>query len=135
MLDALRDDSLSARDDGFVLRLSLPWIRSLPLSSLADLTLSADGAPVAVQFLIGDRLVPSSSIADEHGWWFVQDRLVVRGTPTLASGPHHVDVQFDLIVPYLQSAPDAPLRLHFSFERMLTLDAGASRPSVSHDVA
>ena len=30
-LTALRDDALRSTDDGFALRLGLPWIRSLPL--------------------------------------------------------------------------------------------------------
>ena len=44
-LTALRDDALRSADGGFVLRLGLPWIRSLPLASLADLTVAIDGEP------------------------------------------------------------------------------------------
>ena len=36
-LPALRDDALSSTSDGFELHLGLPWIRSLPLSSLDGL--------------------------------------------------------------------------------------------------
>ncbi len=45
-LTALRDDALRSTDDGFALRLGLPWIRSLPVASLADLPSSIDGDPV-----------------------------------------------------------------------------------------
>ena len=45
-LTALRDDALRSTDDGFALLLGLPWIRSLPVASLADLAVSIDGEPV-----------------------------------------------------------------------------------------
>ena len=45
-LAALRDDALSSTTDGFALRLSLPWIRSLPLASLDALEVVVDGERV-----------------------------------------------------------------------------------------
>ena len=42
-LAALRDDALSSTADGFAVRLSLPWIRSLPLASLDDVEVVVDG--------------------------------------------------------------------------------------------
>ena len=51
-LAALRDDALSSTADGFALRLSLPWIRSLPLASLDAVEVVVDGERVD---RLGDR--------------------------------------------------------------------------------
>jgi hypothetical protein len=136
MLGALRNDALNTSGDGFVLRLSLPWIRSLPLWSVVDLEVTIDGrSEPELRIDLGGREIAPSTLADERGWWFVQDRLVVRGDDELAPGEHEVDVTFGLIVPYLQAGPDGPLRLPFRFHRTLSLDGPASVPTVALDVA
>ena len=53
----------------------------------------------------------------------------------LQPGAHDVAVTFRLVIPYLQVGPDGPLTLPFRFDRSLVLDAAASAPSVSRDVA
>ena len=135
-LTALRDDALRSTDDGFALRLGLPWIRSLPVASLADLAVSIDGDPVeglTVEF--NGRRVAPDALQDESAWWFLQDRLEIRGEPALTPGAHDVAVSFRLVIPYLQTGPDGPLALPFHIARSLTLDAAASvadepRPAV-----
>ncbi|HEX5730575.1 hypothetical protein [Microbacterium sp.] len=126
-LTALREDALRSTHDGFDLRLGLPWIRSLPVASLADLTVSIDGDPVeGLSVELGGRGVVPSALADESGWWFLQDRLTIRGPQVLAPGAHDVAVSFRLVIPYLQTGPDGPLALPFHIGRSLTLDAAAS---------
>lgn len=144
-LEILRDDALTTTESGFGLRLSLPWIRSLPLSGLTDLEISIDGAPMrSVRLAIGDTLVAPEAVADESAWWFIQDRLAVTGGLGGASGGvpdrallgrHDVSVSFSLVIPYLQVGPDGPLRLSFEAGRPLVVDAPASAPTVSRDVA
>jgi hypothetical protein len=135
-LPALRDDALSSTPDGFELRLSLPWIRSLPLSSLAGLEVSIDGERVdGIVIALDERVVPPGAVSHEPTWWFLQDRLVIRGARMLRGGSHDVAVSFRLLVPYLQAGPDGPLTLPFRVERPLELDAAASAPTVSRDVA
>lgn len=132
-LSALRDDALARTPDGFALRVSLPWIRSLPLASLSELEVSLDGEPVrGIRLRLGDRLVEDT--ADLAGWWYVQDRLVVEGDRRLDDGPHDVAVSFRLAVPYLQAGPDGPLELPFRTERTLTADA-ATGAFAGRDVA
>lgn len=116
-LPILLDDALARTPDGFGLRLSLPWIRSLPFASLSELEVSIDDAPVTDL-----RTRPDGE------WWFVQDRLVVEGALPLGTGPHEVAVSFRLAIPYLQAGPDGPLTLPFHAERTLAPDAdsGAS---------
>jgi hypothetical protein len=129
-LDALRDDALRSSRNGFALLLGLPWIRSLPVASLADLAVSIDGEEVAeVALVIDGREVTVSALADEPEWWFIQDRLEVRGGVALSPGEHQVSVSFRLIVPYLQTGPDGPLALPFHIERPLTMDADSATAS------
>ncbi len=126
-LTALRDDALQSTSDGFALRLGLPWIRSLPVASLQDLTVSIDGeaaGPLTVD--VDGRIIDVPALADEPGWWFLQDRLTVRGRRKLSPGVHDVDVTFRLVIPYLQTGPDGPLALPFHLRRTLTADAAAS---------
>lgn len=136
MLGALRDDALCSSGDGFALRLALPWIRSLPLWSLVDLVVAIDGdAEAGLRVELGDRTIEPAELADELGWWFVQDRLVLRGDRSITPGDHEVSVTFGLSVPYLQAGPDGPLRLPFRFARTLTLDDHSAEPTVALDVA
>jgi hypothetical protein len=135
-LSALRDDALTSTDDGFALRLGLPWIRSLPVAGLERLELVIDGERVdPVMIALGGRLLDPRDLARERGWWFLQDRLVLRGWRSLQPGSHDVVVAFRLVIPYLQTGPDGPLTLPFHVERAIHLDAPTSAPSVSRDVA
>ena len=135
-LTALRDDALFTTDDGFGVRLGLPWIRSLPLASLCEPEVTVDGAPVdRLTIGLGHRDIDPAALGDESGWWFLQDRVVLRGERRLDAGAHDVAVSFRLVVPYLQTGPDGPLTLPFRIRRPLVLDAAASTPTVSRDVA
>jgi hypothetical protein len=134
---ALREDALAVTPGGFELRVGLPWIRSMPLSGLADLQVEVDGVPLApgeLTVILGTRRVQADLLGDEAGWWFVQDRLVLAGRRELQAGAHAVAVGFQLLVPYLQAGPGSPLVLPFHLEARL--DPGrAPVPSVSRDVA
>jgi hypothetical protein len=134
---AVREDALTATQGGFELRIGLPWIRSMPLSSVAGLSVEVDGVPLAageLAVVLGSRTVPPDALQAEPGWWFVQDRLVLAGRRELPHGPHAVAVDFRLMVPYLQARPGSPLVLPFRLEARLELDRGLV-PSVSRDVA
>jgi hypothetical protein len=134
---ALREDALTATPEGFELRLGLPWIRSMPLSSISGLAVEVDGVPMApgdLAVVLGPRHLRPDALQAESGWWFVQDRLVLAGRRELSGGPHAVTVDFQLMVPYLQSRPGSPLVLPFHLEARLELD-GQPVPSVSCDVA
>lgn len=134
-LPALRDDALSSTPDGFAVRLGLPWIRSLPLASVDSIEAAIDGQVVdAIGVRIGDRSVQPAALAQERGWWFLQDRMVLHGSRTLHPGMHDVTISFRLVIPYLQVGPDGPLVLPFRFDRALELDAPET-VSVSRDVA
>ena len=62
---ALREDALTATSAGFELRIGLPWIRSMPLSSISELTVSVDGRsvdPSELRVLIGGRRVAPADL-------------------------------------------------------------------------
>ena len=129
----LRDDALTARPDGFELRLSLPWIRSMPLACVTELSVVIGGARCDVAVALGDREIPPADLAREDAWWFLQDRLVLRGSASLGPGAHRVEALFRLVVPYLAGGPDGPLVLPLREER--ELDPSVHRASASRDVS
>ncbi len=123
-LPLLRDDALVSLPGGAGVRVSLPWIRSLPIASLVDPIVSVDGTPVTgVTVDLDGRRIPAEHLTEADGWWFQQDRVTLALPATLAAGPHEVSVAFGLRIPYLQVSPDGPLVLAFREERHLVLDA------------
>ncbi|GAA3757147.1 hypothetical protein [Salinactinospora qingdaonensis] len=134
-LPVLRDDALTTSGGYVALRVSLPWIRSLPLASLTDVALSIDGAQVRTpRVRLGDRTVATEHLAAETGWWFVQDRVVLVGDRAPAATPHEVALSFRLVIPYLSAGPDTPLVLPFHTRRALAPDV-IPEPTVSREVA
>ena len=134
---ALRDDALTITPEGFELRIGLPWIRSMPLSSVSGLFIKIDGVEVAqanLAVLLGDRSIAADALAHEPGWWFIQDRLVLSCRQGLGPGVHSVTVAFQLLVPYLQARPGSPLVLPFQLETQLDTRR-PSEESASLDVA
>ena len=128
-LRALDDDALH----GSILRVALPWIRSMPLACVRELTVRIDGAPVDVTVLLDDRRVAPGALAAESSWWYLQDRLVLELSPT-TPGTHHVEVAFLLEVPYLSAGSDGPLRLPLRDARDLS-DGPVVHRAASRDVA
>jgi hypothetical protein len=130
-LPLLREDSLIQTPDGAAVRVSLPWIRSLPLTSLQNPIVTIDGAPAAeVAVVLGDRRVPPAELTANDGWWFQQDRVVLAVPRELTPGTHDVAVEFGLRIPYLQVGPDGPLTLPFRAEMPLVVDAPATPAAV-----
>jgi len=113
-LPVLRDDALRSTSDGFELLLSLPWIRSLPGESLGGVVVRIDGHEMPVA-----ATTPGS-------WWYLQDRVALRGTTRIAPGSHDVDVSFTLAIPYLAGGPDGQLVLPFRDARALVATAAAT---------
>ncbi|SIR98438.1 hypothetical protein [Microbacterium sp. RURRCA19A] len=132
VLSALRDDALHTRPDGYALRLSLPWIRSLPLAGLVDPEVRVDGRSLPPTVMLGDRRVDPGDLTADTRWWHLQDRVVLHLPDAASPGIHEVSVSFRLEVPYLEGGPDGPLRLPFFFTRRL--DTETPTTGVSRDV-
>ena len=66
---ALRDDALRTAPDGFTLLLGLPWIRSLPVASLVDLSVAVDGQSATdVTIELDGRRVAPTALGAEDTW-------------------------------------------------------------------
>ncbi|WP_228479377.1 DUF6379 domain-containing protein [Microbacterium atlanticum] len=141
-LPMLLDDALITTPAGFALRVSLPWIRSMPLAAVTDVSVSIDGEQAAVHAVVDGREVPPAELAAETSWWFIQDRVELRGDAEVSPGAHDVALSFALVVPYLQAGPAGPLTLPFRMERALVAGeatavggAAATMPARTTDAA
>jgi hypothetical protein len=136
MQSALRDDALTSAVDGTELRVGLPWIRSLPISSLRGIAVEIDGIEIPdVHVRLADRALTEPELLLETGWWYAQDRVVLAVPARLDDEPHDVVVSFRLLIPYLSAGPGGgPLEIPVRLARRLDLDHPRV-PSVSLDVA
>ncbi|KQZ85821.1 pyruvate formate-lyase [Microbacterium sp. Root166] len=144
----IHDDSLRLHPDGLALRLTLPWYRSLWLSSVTSLDLTVDGEPVPqgdLTFVLGDREYTLDELPEQsETLWYLQEHplLVVRRDRGVALGErHNVTLAGQLRLPYMQIAPGengAPGMYVPNFVRdQLTLtvrDADAPAPALVTDV-
>ena len=126
----LREDSLSRTADGYRVLLHLPWMRSLPLSSIADLSLAFDEVPVAADDLRfevdGEALTLSDLAARWRRFWPPQERMAVEVPFPSAVAPGEtvrVAATIDLLLPYILT-PVGPPRIPAAAERDLVVRGG-----------
>ena len=124
----LTDDSLVRRPEGLGIALTVPWYRSLWLSSVSDIAVSVEGREVPRNDLrveLGERTYRVDELADQ--WdvlWFIQDRLVVvvpLDEPPAEGQQVDVEVTVDLRLPYMQIAPTKYVTNHASNRRSLAV--------------
>ena len=105
--DVVRDDALSASDDGLALEIHSHWYRALPLTSVAVVDLRIDGEPVDPGQLYIEangktfRFDELEERSDE--WWFTTDGLTLH-IPGRGGAPgtrHRVELDLGLLIPYL----------------------------------
>ena len=130
----LTDDSLIRRPEGLGIALTVPWYRSLWLSSVTDIAVSVEGREIPKDDLrveLGERTFRVDELADQ--WdvlWFIQDRLVVvvpLDEPPAEGERVDVEVTVDLRLPYMQIAPTKYVTNHASNRRSLAVRAGSAR--------
>jgi hypothetical protein len=128
----LGDDSLVRRPEGLGIALTVPWYRSLWLSSVTGITVAVQGREVPADDLrveLGERTLGVDELADQ--WdvlWFIQDRLVVvvpLDEPPAEGQEVDVEVTVDLRLPYMQIAPQVYVTNHASNRRTLLAHEGA----------
>jgi hypothetical protein len=122
----LSDDSLIRRPEGLGIALTVPWYRSLWLSSVSDIAVSVEGREIPKDDLrveLGERTYRVDELADQWDTlWFIQDRLVVvvpLDQPPAEGQPVDVEVTVDLRLPYMQIAPQVYVTNHASNRRSL----------------
>ncbi|MFJ4171723.1 DUF6379 domain-containing protein [Paenarthrobacter sp. NPDC089714] len=108
----IQEDSLRAHPDGLALSLTLPWYRSLWLSSVSTLKLTVDGEEVPQEDLslqLGGKTYSLTELpAQSETLWFLQEhpRLVARRPEPVSLGEKHtVQIFGELRLPYMQIAP------------------------------
>ena len=130
----LSGDSLVQRPEGLGVALTVPWYRSLWLSSVSDIGVRVDGVDIPGETLrveLGDASYRIDELADQ--WdvlWFIQDRLVVvvpLADPPAAGTVVDVEVTVDLRLPYMQIAPTIYVTNHASNRRSLTVHGRGKR--------
>jgi hypothetical protein len=130
----LSDDSLIRRAEGLGIALTVPWYRSLWLSSVSGIAVAVEGREIPTDDLrveLGERTFRVDELADQ--WdvlWFIQDRLVVvvpLDEPPAEGGEVDVEVTVDLRLPYMQIAPQKYVTNHASNRRSLAVHTGSVR--------
>ena len=128
----LTDDSLLRRPEGLGIALTVPWYRSLWLSSVTDIAVAVEGREIPKDELrveLGDRTYLVEELAGQ--WdvlWFIQDRLVVvvpLDEPVAEGQQVDVEVTVDLRLPYMQIAPTKYVTNHASNRRSLVAHGGS----------
>ena len=124
----LTDDSLIRRPEGLGIALTVPWYRSLWLSSVSDVAVSVEGREIPqgdLRVELGERTFRVDELADQ--WdvlWFIQDRLVVvvpLDEPPAEGAQVDVEVTVDLRLPYMQIAPTKYVTNHATNRRSLAV--------------
>lgn len=110
--DLIHSDSLRPHPEGLALRLTIPWYRSLWLSSVTRIEVSIDGEAVPqddVRFELEGRRYALDELPDEsETLWFLQQHpllVVSRDEPVAVGETHEVEVVGELRLPYMQIAP------------------------------
>ena len=128
----LTHDSLIRRPDGLGIALTVPWYRSLWLSSVSDIAVAVEGRAIPTADLrveLGERTYRVEELQDQ--WdvlWFIQDRLVVvvpLDEPPAEGQEIDVEATLDLRLPYMQIAPQKYVTNHASNRRSLVAHGGA----------
>ena len=128
----LTDDSLIRRPEGLGIALTVPWYRSLWLSSISDIAVSVEGREISRDDLrveLGERTYRVEELTEQ--WdvlWFIQDRLVVvvpLDEPVVEGQQVDVEVTVDLRLPYMQIAPTKYVTNHASNRRSLVAHGGS----------
>ncbi len=122
----LSDDSLTCRPDGLAIALTVPWYRSLWLSSVTDIAVAVNGTAVPANDLrveLGGRTYRVEELGEQwQTLWFIQDRLVVvvpMDPPPVAGQRVDVQVTVELRLPYMQIAPMTYVTNHATNSRTL----------------
>ncbi|BDV31986.1 sugar phosphate isomerase/epimerase [Microbacterium terricola] len=108
----IHEDSLRVHPEGLALSLTLPWYRSLWLSSVSSLKVTIDGTDVPVERLSfelqGVRYALDELPAQSEVLWFLQEHpllIVARDTRVELGEIHDVTLIGQLRLPYMQIAP------------------------------
>jgi sugar phosphate isomerase/epimerase len=108
----IQDDSLRVHPEGLALSLTLPWYRSLWLSSVTSLQLTVDGVEIPADALAfelqGVRYSLDELPKQSEVLWYLQEHpllIATRENPIELGETHEIGVIGQLRLPYMQIAP------------------------------
>lgn len=108
----LNKKSLAVTSNGLSLALTVPWYRSLWVSSITSINVWIDGAEVAqdkLSFRLNDQSWPMSEVPNQwETLWFMQDRAYLDmdlGKPGVAGEDHEITIHVEMRLPYMQIKP------------------------------
>ncbi|MEU5099233.1 DUF6379 domain-containing protein [Streptomyces sp. NPDC020996] len=99
--------TLAFHGDRVRVSVRMPWYRALPLSSVAGVGWTVDGAEVpheSITWTVDGRTYRLDELPARHDlWWYVLDSAEIEGAlPALADrDEHEVSVTLSLYIPYI----------------------------------
>lgn len=144
----IQNDSLRIHPEGLALSLTIPWYRSLWLSSIGSLTVMVDGAevpPAELVFQLQGNRYPLDKLPEQGDvLWYLQEHpllIVPRESPIAIGETYDIEITGELRLPYMQIAPGQAggpgLYVPNFVRQSLTLtatDRDAARPALVSDV-
>ena len=112
----LVDSEISLQDGRARIDIGLPWFRNLPYSSILDVSLELDGAPITsneIELCVEGKywkIAELSQFTEQS--WFLQDRATIE-FPAPANLGESVDCTVNLLmlIPNMFMGPDKPLEI------------------------
>jgi hypothetical protein len=108
----INSKSLTASKNGLKLALTLPWYRSLWVSSITTIKVKVDGVDVAedaMSFHLDGHTFSIAELPDKYEvLWFMQDRAILEipvDKPSQVGQEHEITFHLELRLPYMQIAP------------------------------
>jgi hypothetical protein len=101
----IEPETFEISDNRVRMSIRMPWYRALPLSSVADVRWTVDGATVpreSITWTVDGETYRLDDLPPRHDkWWYVLDSAVVEGDLPVAKGTHQVAVTLALYIPYI----------------------------------
>lgn len=108
----LNKKSLAVTANGLSLALTVPWYRSLWVSSVTSINVWIDGVEVSqdkMSFRLNDQSWSLTEVPNQwETLWFMQDRAYVDidlGRPGVVGEDHEITVHIEMRLPYMQIKP------------------------------
>lgn len=108
----LSNKSLASTSNGLSLALTVPWYRSLWVSSITSIAVSVDGNEVQqdkMSLRINGKTFSLEEVPNQwEELWFMQDRAYVDldlGKPGVPGEDHEITFHIELRLPYMQIKP------------------------------
>ena len=109
----LPDDALTETADGVDIVIRLPWYRSLPLSSIANINLKIDGENIfqeQMSFELNGKIYLMNELENLYTtWWFILDSAILhihQPTKIKHARQHEVELEIGLLLPYILVGPN-----------------------------